>query len=107
MKEIEKAIEKLKSLKGICLYANEGQRPPLEAIEIAKIYDLAIQALEKQLNDRWIPVSERLPEESSYILVTFDDGFVASVYYEDDFGLWYGSGEPIAWKPLPEPYKEG
>lgn len=60
---------------------------------------------------RWIPCSERLPENRLYVLVT----------YKYEYGLidhgitWYGqaeekwdtSREVIAWMPLPEPYREG
>ena len=49
MNEIEKAIEELKALRGICLYAEDGQQPPSAAIELAKVYDLAIFALEAQI----------------------------------------------------------
>lgn len=55
--EIEKAIEQLKSLKEICLYCEDGHEPPLVAIELSKVYDLAITALESQQADMWIPIS--------------------------------------------------
>ena len=39
--------------------------------------DLAISALEKQEQDRWIPVTERLPEEDDYRpCYGYDDGAV-------------------------------
>jgi len=53
----------------------------------------------------WIPVSERLPENESYVLAALDDGFAATVGYTGDWELWDDSGEVIAWMPLPEPYK--
>lgn len=64
MNEIEKTIEELKSLKGICLYAEDGQ-PPLAAIKMAKVYELAISALEAQQADVWIPITESLPAEAT------------------------------------------
>lgn len=55
---------------------------------------------------KWIPVSERLPDEEGSYLVTFDDGYVSSApFYDEDWELWCDSGEPVAWQPLPEPYK--
>ena len=55
---------------------------------------------------QWIPVSERLPDEEGSYLVTFDDGYVSSApFYDEDWELWCDSGEPVAWQPLPEPYK--
>ena len=54
----------------------------------------------------WIPCEERLPEEEGNYIVTFDDGLISSVpFYREDWVLWGDSGEPIAWIPLPEPYK--
>lgn len=69
---------------------------------------------------RWIPVTERLPEEYGKYLVTVDlDYYVAvitlyygrihrkDVFYDDsEYGgiQWDGV---IAWMPLPEPYKGG
>lgn len=67
----------------------------------------------------WIPVTERLPEESGYFLVTTDDStkkYVDIVWYAhpNDYdiekGEWremqFDDETVIAWKPLPEPYKE-
>lgn len=54
---------------------------------------------------KWIAVNEREPEEENNYLVSFDDGFIATVYYADnDWELWADAGEPIAWMPLPKPY---
>ena len=63
--------------------------------------------------ERWIPCSERLPEESGLYIVTNVGRWVEPVgtrYYNirADGGFW--SGHPgntvVAWMPLPEPYKE-
>ena len=54
---------------------------------------------------KWIDVNDRLPEKDTDVLVCFDDGFMATVFFGEDFDLWVDSGEPIAWMPLPEPYK--
>ena len=62
MKE-EKALEKIKRKSSI---PEEGET--FEEIEHA--YDIAINALEKQKNNGWIPCSERLPEIRKDCLVT-------------------------------------
>lgn len=56
----------------------------------------------------WIPVSERLPEEGTYLctldgeLCGIDEPFTGMCGYEN--GKWDEEGCVIAWMPLPEPY---
>lgn len=58
---------------------------------------------------KWIPLNKDGHEplfEGDYLLC-LDDGYIASVYFDgSDWGLWADSGEPIAWMPLPKPYRE-
>jgi len=85
-------------------------------------------ALTQQLNNGWIPVSERLPKENGHYLVTYhewtdgnylpkyDDTKVKILRYQDAiFRLPVCCDkqaeqdthrEVLAWQPLPEPYKE-
>ena len=75
-----------------------------------------------QPEQRWIPVSERLPEDGDYKPFSYyEDGAVLFCTKDDKigFGWCYEStkqwaneddkspGEVIAWMPLPEPYQEG
>lgn len=51
----------------------------------------------------WIPVSERLPEDSGYCLTTTMYGEVYCDYWT---GIGFNRQESvIAWMPLPKPYK--
>ena len=64
--------------------------------------------------DKWIPCSERLPEEYKFVLCTEKGtrelyiGWVMDV--EDVGNRWFDSEgfsmDVVAWQPLPEPYKE-
>ena len=60
-----------------------------------------------QPEPRWIPCSERLPENGHYYLWCSDMGNVQSDYYWNGFenGMKYGYNI-AAWMPLPKPYKE-
>ena len=70
-----------------------------EVMKRVEAFDLAIKALEQT---RWIPCSERLPEEESHVLVSSILG-VTSAYYDKDSEFW--KIYVIAWMPLPQPYK--
>ena len=80
----------------------------------------------------WIPVSERLPEEREWIgtksfgttisdevYVTFEmpngERFTdhlsfqngkLSPYKQSEIDVWHKGAKPIAWMPLPKPYKQ-
>jgi len=60
--------------------------------------------------DEWIPVSERLPEEGKSVLVCIKTQGGISQFVSERFNdnIWSAlvGRTPIAWKPLPEPYKE-
>lgn len=61
---------------------------------------------------RWIPVSERLPEESLNSVLGWDDNRERCVFVQYVNGRFQFVGRDssfkiTAWMPLPEPYKEG
>lgn len=63
-----------------------------------------------QPEQRWIPVTERVPEDRGYYLVTIlaENGYHRSrevIYFGDDF-KWSTTRNVIAWMPLLEPWKE-
>ena len=73
------------------------------------------------IEPQWIPCSERLPEDNTIVLVTFEDGVVGTsswhktTDYNNGFdNFLIGITEigierrgVIAWMPLPTPYKGG
>lgn len=91
---------------------------------------MEIQRLNDELDKyRWIPVSERLPEEEGEYICQVESecvcilGFTKdaskvdwlsfgkefkgkALFYEFDYELGYYEREVVAWMPLPEPYKE-
>ena len=72
-------------------------------------HDRQIYEQGKRDGIKWIPVTERLPEEGRYLCTYKNDPYGDGIcidfgMYED--GEWYASGV-IAWMPLPKPYEEG
>ena len=66
--------------------------------------NMAIKALEAQADGKWIPVSERLPEEGGRYLVYTWSHEIETAQYVD--GYWNIKTPISAWMPLPEPYKD-
>lgn len=66
-------------------------------------------------NSMWVPVTNRLPEEGTDVLVTGENGEVDIARWnydswtEDDVVVWDCNGypfiTPIAWMPLPRPWE--
>lgn len=114
-------------------YSSFGQEETDESKAIKTVMDKIEQslgefALEKQEQDRWIPVTERLPKEkdagilkklgtdkrSDYVLATVEVKgermTVTACTYDGkwDWNMKYAFPDykVIAWRPLPEPYME-
>lgn len=81
----------------------------LRTMEIDTAYECGKHA------NKWIPCSEKLPENKSYVLTTiyipgrqpharsgwYQDGF----FHNDNGDVWRTTDrEVIAWQPLPQPY---
>ena len=88
-----------------------------ERAEIAKWHYIGISNLpsaQPERTGKWIPCSERLPEEGRYLVNCSLSVFSPQVMNYSD-GEWYYDGCQSmdleiptinAWMPLPEPYKE-
>lgn len=107
MQEVfEKIVEKLEEKIAMTWkHDYEGGRKDAfnEAIEI-------VRQEAGQYNGGWIPCSEQLPENDENILITDSNGKVRQI----TFNRWlYDNPEyahniiPIAWQPLPQPFKKG
>lgn len=78
-------------------------------------YNVMVDIIRKHMNDGWIPVEERLPDENGIYLATCDDAEVPvkQMRYEKDVkpnGLFYDvygiyDGKVYAWRPLPDLYR--
>ena len=73
---------------------------------------MELLATDNNVGDKWIPVSERLPENSKDVLVWGSGYAVHIAWYVPTFNEWrtneydYDDGEVTHWMPLPEPPKE-
>lgn len=78
--------------------------------EFNEILNLAIKALEQK--SRWIPVTERLPEDGEWAIFTNGTQMSIERYKLDALDHFYPSGrwfqleDAVAWMPLPKAYGE-
>lgn len=116
MQKLEKILEEIDET-----IERYGKNPYIDGKVTDLCYGLNIakDIIRKHMNDGWIPVDERLPENNKLVLVwarstargadewslgSYDNGFWA-------LGSWGGSLvfpsqlEAVAWRPLPEPYR--
>lgn len=105
VKDIEKAKNQLIDLK---IWLDDNKEHEGESIEAI---DVALHALQNQLNGGWIPVSERLPDNQQRVIVKCKGcptviGWIMHGRWHTDFGCMYKEYDVIEWQPLPEPWKE-
>lgn len=85
-----------------------------EANRIIDSFDMVTKCIKQE--PRWIPVSERLPEEKTAVLLSCDDIYLAKLnpcigwINGNNWHTFSARGSylvkyPIAWMPLPQPYK--
>lgn len=116
MQELEKILKEIKGLHG-----EVGSECTIEDRHAKRAWEHCLKRVEdivcNHMNDGWIPVEKRLPEESAYYLVTIEDygmpySWIKWLASSDDYNIekseWreLDDGEKvIAWQPLPEPYR--
>ncbi len=55
---------------------------------------------------KWIPVSDRVPEDDRLVIVCTESGQVYTDYYFDDQSDYWRLAHIIAWQDLPRAYKK-
>lgn len=125
MQELEKILEEIKAHRN---FASECGN-----FNVASAFELCVEIIRKHMNDGWISVEERLPDEEAeeYIkkklhgigylypcLVTYRSPMTERIhvvrFYYDIYEHWFvDAGEEvcekercIAWRPLTEPYRQ-
>ena len=115
--ELEKILEEIDET-----IERYGKNPYIDGKVTDLCYgmNIAKDIIRKHMNDGWIPVEERLPEEEVSVLVQWEkyDKYLnvtltyLDVMWLDDaeekvFETINGvpNGKVIAWRPLPEPYR--
>lgn len=74
--------------------------------DLERIVKEQIEEIKKELSQKWIPISVKLPEKRQDVIVTVNDGMIYT-----DTDEWIETGffayghNVIAWMPLPEPWK--
>ncbi len=113
MQELEKILEEIEQKKEKCLNVVKMEIDPMEITIHREQYKglcMAEESIRKHMNDGWIPVEERLPEDDRMVLVTCQPkkGIRSVNRAYCDGAFWHGSGSMsgvIAWRPLPDPYR--
>ena len=111
MQELEKILEEIEE--GTHTFELLGRDVDFVAIDWVR------DVIRKYMNDGWIPVEERLPENDDFVLVTvtgiynaltFSDAIQLASYCKGDG--WFVEGYPdwenpnvSAWRNLLEPYR--
>lgn len=80
-----------------------------ELVDRLAMYEDGEDAKDTNVLGKWIPCSERLPENAMNVIAQFSSGTVTELRYAGN-GIFEGIYEYstkviIAWMPLPEPYK--
>lgn len=108
MKKLEKILEEIKESSIIVATSKEHYIHPQDGrfVEEVVLLNCVEDIIRNHMDAGWIPVEERLPDNNENVLVTTDMGLITSGYIAH--GTWITDQEPdypIAWRPLPEPYR--
>ena len=113
------AVEHITSSMSVCVNTDECHG--MKRMQRQAVIELA-NLPSAQPEQRWIPCSERLPEEGDYksciecldgaVWYFTENGTMGIGYYYESTKEWSTTddlktdGKVVAWMPLPEPYQE-
>ncbi len=101
---IAQALDKLQK------YEDTGISPDQFQVINEEYQKMAKELAELRQQNRWVPVSKRLPEPGIYLVTCDDKDYpvkrmrMKGICFYDHNGIY--DGKVLAWMPLPEPYKE-
>ena len=106
----QKLIEALQEVERRFPYKVAGKPDTYSEFNMAweSCMDCVFSAVESQPPaDQWIPCSDPPKEDGMYFITAevLDKLEVQYVFYQKNLNLFICNGRPIAWMPLPEPYK--
>lgn len=103
MQELEKILEKIETS---AVYAETKDGYGAMCVPIGAIEKI----IRKHMNNGWIPVEERLPENEHSVLICGNPGWIDVGWFIR--GVWRTGfsaaeirNEVVAWRPLPDPYR--
>lgn len=105
MQELEKILEEIDQEVKEYMEIDFGDEYNAGIKDMAK---MAKKIIRKHMNDGWIPVEERLPEDGTYLctlageLCGIEEPFTGMCGIEN--GIWDEPDCVIAWRPMPEVY---
>lgn len=112
-------ISRQAAIDAICEHGVDLERRGITVLAVVNHKQVTVDLLEKLPSaerwGRWIPITERLPEDEGQYLVSCDNDYgveIGRFYIDEDgeryFGCdWNDPDDIKAWMPLPEPYKDG
>lgn len=109
LEEIEEMRNIMESTVAIDCFEKDCEHNDCTVCVCERAMEIICSHMDDVKNDGWIPCSERLPEDGTYLctldgeLVGEQEPFTGMCGIEN--GKWDEEGCVIAWKPLPEPYK--
>lgn len=119
MQELEKILEEIgdiyvDDIAGWGVECNLKERANLPCDNCYEcIKEVCKNIIRKHMNDGWIPVEERLPEEGGTYIITAKDGereIISFAKWQNRYKHFDMTGKRaywrvIAWRHLPEPYR--